>query len=191
VQKRVWLTAGIVIVAAALAAAAALYTAGGDDAPPVAGSVQNFTVAGAGVPAPGVALIAPDGGTATLDAYRGKLVVLNFWATWCGPCVRELPSLQRLAASLPADAARVVLVSQDRGGFAQVDPFLDKLGIAIGDSYVDDRLGLSRAAGVTALPTTLLIGPDGEELGRLTGHADWDSPEAAALIAHYRDRFGL
>lgn len=190
-QKRNWLIVvsclAVAIVAAVIGAVAALYTIGGADAPPVGGSVQNFTVETAGVPAPATALIAPDGGMATLDAYRGRLVVLNFWATWCGPCVRELPSLQRLAATLPADRATVVLVSQDRGGFTQVDPFLDKLGIAIGDSFVDDKLAFSRAAGVTALPTTILIGPDGDELGRLVGHAEWDSPEALALIGHYLD----
>jgi thiol-disulfide isomerase/thioredoxin len=173
------------VAVVALAAAAAFYTLGGKDAPPVVGSVQNFTVAGAGEPAPATAIFGPDGGAATLDRYRGTLVVLNFWATWCGPCVRELPSLQRLSATLDPARARVVLVSQDRGGFAQVTPFLDKLGIAIADSWVDDKLAFSRAAGVSALPTTILIGLDGRELGRLTGHADWDSPEALALIRHY------
>ena len=174
-----------VAVAAGLVSAAAFYTGDAADAPPVGGSMGNFTVADAAVPAPSVAMRAPDGGAATLADYRGKLVVLNFWATWCGPCVRELPSLQRLAQTLPTERARVVLLSQDRGGFAQVTPFLDKLGIAIADSYVDDKLALSRAAGVSGLPTTLLIGPDGVVIGRLVGHAGWDSPDALALVRHY------
>ena len=179
----IWIS--IAVSVAALAAAAAFYTLGGKDAPPVAGSVRNFTVAGAGMPAPTTAVYGPDGGAATLARYQGKLVVLNFWATWCGPCVRELPALQRLSETLPPERARVVLLSQDRGGFATIAPFLDKLGIAIADSYVDDKLAFSRIAGVAALPTTILIGPDGVERGRLTGHAEWDSPEALALIGHY------
>jgi thiol-disulfide isomerase/thioredoxin len=191
VRKRNWLIVvaclGVVAIAAAIGAVAGLYTIGAADAPPVGGSVQNFTVETAGVPAPATPIEAADGGMATLADYRGRLVVLNFWATWCGPCVRELPSLQRLAESLPENTARVVLISQDRGGFVQIDPFLDRLGIDIADSYVDNRLALSRAAGVTALPTTILIGPDGDELGRLAGHAEWDTPEALALIRHYLD----
>lgn len=181
---RVLVTIGAVGVAAFIAAAA-LYTVGVDDAPPVAGSVQNFTVAGAGLPVPAIAVHAADGTTATFEQYHGKLVVLNFWATWCGPCIRELPSLQRLSQTLPADKARVILLSQDRGGHPRIGPFLKKLGIAIDDSYVDERLAFSRAAGVASLPTTIVIGPDGTERGRLIGHAEWDSPEALALIGHY------
>jgi thiol-disulfide isomerase/thioredoxin len=188
VRKQVWAILGAGAVAIAFAAAAALYYGARDDAPPVTGSMQNFTVVDRPMPALDVAMLAADGGTQTLDRYRGMLVVMNFWATWCGPCVRELPSLQRLSAALPADRARVVLLSQDRGGFDQVTPFLARLNIDIVDSYVDDKLGMSRAAGVRSLPTTILIGADGTELGRLTGPAEWDSAAALALIDHYLQR---
>ncbi len=171
----------------ACAVAVAFYYGNDSDAPPVSGTMQNFIVADEPVPAPGVAVIGADGAAVSLERYRGKLIVLNFWATWCGPCIRELPALQRLSDWLPADKARVVLLSQDRGGFAQVTPFLVKLKIGIADSYVDDKPGFSRAAGVRSLPTTILFGPDGTELGRLTGVAEWDSPEALALIAHYME----
>ena len=184
-RTRNWVFIGAAAVVVAIGAAAALYTGGGADAPPLAGAVQNFTVAEDRVPAPDTPLRTADGGTATLDRYRGKLVVLNFWATWCAPCVRELPSLQRRAQALPADGARVVLVSQDRGGFAQVTPFLDKLGVENADSYVDEKIALSRTLRIKGLPTTLLIDPDGDIVGRLEGHAEWDSPEAQALIRHY------
>ena len=166
-------------------AAAALYYENGGDAPPVMGAVQNFIVATEAETVPAVSVIDADGGSVAFERYRGKLIVLNFWATWCSPCIRELPSLERLSALLPADKARVVLLSQDRGGFDQVTPFLANLKIDIADSYVDERLGFSRAAAVQSLPTTILFGPDGVELGRLTGVAEWDSPEALALIRYY------
>jgi thiol-disulfide isomerase/thioredoxin len=177
--------AGAAGLATAIAAAAFFYSGGRQDAPPLSGSLENFIVAAEPVPVPPVALLAADGSRVTLDRFRGELVVLNFWATWCGPCVRELPSLQRLAARLPAGRARVVVVSQDRDGFERVTPFLVQRAIDIAASYVDERLGFSHAAGVSALPTTILLGPDGRELGRLIGAAEWDSPEAQALIGHY------
>jgi len=81
-----------------------------------------------------------------------------------------------------------VLISQDRGGFKQTDRFLKKFGVNIADSFVDERLKFSRAIGVRSLPTTILIGLDGLEAGRLVGTAEWDSPEALALIEWYLAR---
>lgn len=187
-QKQGLMISGAVAVALIAAVFAALYYDDAGDAPPLTGSVVNFIVAEDSLPAPEVGVSSADGGNVTLDRYRGELVVLNFWATWCGPCIRELPSLGRLAASLPQERARVVLLSQDRGGFDQVTPFLEKLGVDIADSFIDDKMAFSRSAGVTSLPTTILFAPDGRELGRLVGHAEWDSPEAKALIDYYLER---
>ncbi len=156
--------------------------------PPVEGQVQNFEVFPQPVETTDVTVLTKDGGKTTLNQFRGKYIVLNFWATWCGPCIRELPSLERLDAALPDDRAQVVLVSQDRAGFKQTERFLKKLDVNFPDNFVDERLKFSRALGIVSLPTTLLIGPDGKEVGRLVGHAEWDSPEALALVNWYLDR---
>jgi len=159
-----------------------------ESGPPVEGQVQNFEVFPQPVETTDVTVLTKDGGKTTLNQFRGKYIVLNFWATWCGPCIRELPSLERLDAALPDDRAQVVLVSQDRAGFKQTERFLKKLDVNFPDNFVDERLKFSRALSIVSLPTTLLIGPDGKEVGRLVGHAEWDSPEALALVNWYLDR---
>lgn len=159
-----------------------------ESGPPIEGEIQNFEAFSEPLETTDVTVLTKDGGTTTLEQFRGKFVVLNFWATWCGPCIRELPSLERLNAALPDDKARVVLVSQDRGGFKQTERFLKKLDVEFPDNFVDERLRFSRALGVVSLPTTILIAPDGREVGRLVGAAEWDSPEALALMNWYLDR---
>ncbi|HCP00303.1 MAG TPA: TlpA family protein disulfide reductase, partial [Rhodospirillaceae bacterium] len=89
---------------------------------------------------------------------------------------------------LDSENAQVVLISQDRGGFNQTDRFLKKLKVDLPQNFIDERLKFSRAVGVSALPTTILIGPDGKELGRLIGLAEWDSPEGFKLIKWYMEK---
>lgn len=161
-----------------------------DSGPPIEGQVQNYEPLDAPLAVPDVTVLAKDDGPITLDRFKGKFVVLNFWATWCGPCIRELPSLQRLNEALGGETAQVVLVSQDRGGFKQTDRFLKKLKVEFPDNFIDERLKFSRAIGVVSLPTTILIGSDGMEVGRLVGSAEWDSPEALELINWYVDKAG-
>ena len=182
-----FLFAGIATLALSATAIPAVEAGSG---PPIEGQVQNYEPLPTPVEAPDVTLLTREGGETTLDRFDGKFVVLNFWATWCGPCIRELPSLDRLNAALPADRAQVVLVSQDRGGFKQTDRFLKKLKVDFPDNFIDERPKFSRAIGVVSLPTTILIGPDGKEVGRLVGHAEWDAPEALALINWYMDAAG-
>jgi thiol-disulfide isomerase/thioredoxin len=164
-----------------------------ESGPPIEGQVQNFEVFPEPLKTADVPVLTKTGGTTTLDQFKGKFVVLNFWATWCGPCIRELPSLERLDAALPDGKAQVVLISQDRGGFKQTERFLKKLNVNFPDNFVDERLKFSRAIGVVSLPTTVLIAPDGKEIGRLVGTAEWDSPEALALVNWYlyRDKSAM
>jgi thiol-disulfide isomerase/thioredoxin len=123
-----------------------------------------------------------DGQTVDLADFRGKVVLLNFWATWCGPCKREMPDLDRLQAKLGGERFQVVALSSDRQGPAVVGPFYDELGVGHLTVFNDRRGAVQRAFGVFGLPTTVLIDPQGRELGRLVGPADWGSPEAQALV---------
>ena len=100
-----------------------------DSGPPIEGQVQNYEPLLPPLPVPDVTVLAQKDGPITLDRFKGKFVVLNFWATWCGPCIRELPSLERLNTELGGEKAQVVLISQDRDGFKQTDRFLKKLKV--------------------------------------------------------------
>jgi thiol-disulfide isomerase/thioredoxin len=165
-----------------------LSTSLADSGPPIEGQVQNYEAFAEPLGTSDVTVLAKDGSAASLDQFKGKFIVLNFWATWCGPCVRELPSLERLDAALPEDKAQVVLISQDRGGFKQTERFLKKLKVNFPDNFIDERLKYSRSIGVVSLPTTVFLDTNGKEVGRLVGTAEWDSPEALALVNWYLDQ---
>jgi thiol-disulfide isomerase/thioredoxin len=118
----------------------------------------------------------------SLQDFAGKVVVLNFWATWCPPCVAEMPSLDRLQAALGGKGIEVVALSEDRGGFAQIDPFYEARGLENLARYVDEGGALARHFGISVMPTTILIGRDGVPVGEVRGAAEWDSPEAQKLL---------
>ncbi len=124
------------------------------------------------------------GRAVTLADKRGRVVLMNFWATWCLPCVREMPSLDRLQAKFDKSVFEVVLISEDRDP-AVIEPFFNRLGLTAMAAYHDPRSSLSRQLAVIGLPTTLLIDQGGLEVGRVVGPAEWDSPEALALIRRY------
>jgi len=117
-----------------------------------------------------------------LADFAGRTVLLNLWATWCAPCVKEMPSLDRLQATLGGRDFQVVALSVDRGGRDTVEPFLKKLGIQNLELYFDQPSASMSALGPRGLPTTLLVGPDGKELGRVEGGVEWDSPEVVAFL---------
>ena len=123
----------------------------------------------------------PDGKAVTLASFKGKPVLVNLWATWCAPCVKELPTLDKLAAG---KSIEVVAVSQDSGPHASVVAFLNSHQIGALKPYQDDKMALSGALGPdTVLPTSILIGADGKEVWRYVGDLDWTSPEAAKLLS--------
>ncbi|UUX48173.1 TlpA family protein disulfide reductase [Nisaea acidiphila] len=153
--------------------------------PPQRGDMVKFVPASEDRSAPDTPFISADGEPIKLDSYRGKTVLVNFWATWCPPCVKELPSLDRLNAELADKNFEVVLVSIDRGGARVFEPFLEKLGIRELRSSADSKAALMRAFKAPGLPTTYLIGPDGTIKGRLVGDAEWDSAAAKELIMYY------
>ncbi|MSO55261.1 MAG: TlpA family protein disulfide reductase [Rhodospirillales bacterium] len=114
--------------------------------------------------------------------YRGTGLVVNFWATWCAPCVRELPDLDKLETTLGGSGVRVLAVSTDREGLSVVEPFFAKHGIRNLPTHVALRSPTFRGLQITAMPTTLLIDAEGREIGRLVGVAEWNDPPIAKFL---------
>jgi thiol-disulfide isomerase/thioredoxin len=125
-----------------------------------------------------------DGNRVSLLDFGGKLVLLNIWATWCVPCVAEMPALDRLQGELGDEGLVVVAVSVDLQGAAAVRPFYQKLGIKNLGIYLDPRSEYTHLLGADAVPSTLLFSK-GLFVGKLIGNAAWDSPEAIALMRYY------
>lgn len=126
-----------------------------------------------------------DGRPLTLADFRGKAVLLNIWATWCAPCRREMPTLDRLQAELGGPHFAVVALSIDRAGLGVVSEFYDEIGIEHLAKYIDESGKASRQLNAVGLPTTLLIDREGREIGRHVGPAEWDTPE---MVAFFRQR---
>lgn len=131
---------------------------------------------------PAVALTDPDGKALNTGALAGTPVLLNLWATWCGPCVEEMPLLDDLAGEY-GDRLRVIVASQDLQGAEKVVPFFEKTKLAHLEPWLDRETALSTAlGGEGVLPTTVLYDATGQEVARIVGAYDWASPEARALI---------
>lgn len=132
--------------------------------------------------APSFSLRDADGNDVGVEDFAGYGVVLNFWATWCPPCVEEMPALHRLRSLLADDRFRVVAASQDRGGVPVVRSFYDRVGIDRLPIWLDPRGAAGRAFGIRGLPTTVILDREGREVARLEGAAAWDSPAMVERI---------
>ena len=128
------------------------------------------------------------GDKVTLASFKGKVILVNFWATWCAPCIREMPSLDRLQAAIGQVNFKIVAVSVDRAGPEKALPFLNKLAIKHYTSYFDRDMALASALHLRGMPTSYLIDGKGNVIGSLTGIAEWDAPESVALIRYYIGR---
>ncbi|MGN6847970.1 MAG: TlpA family protein disulfide reductase [Sphingomicrobium sp.] len=134
-----------------------------------------------GSPEPAVAFNDPDGKPVKLADFKGKPVLVNLWASWCAPCVKELPTLDQLARR---GNIKVLAVSQDSGPHASVVAFLQEHKITTLQAYQDSNMGLSGALGPDAvLPTSILYDANRKEVWRYVGDLDWTSPEAAKLLS--------
>lgn len=118
----------------------------------------------------------------TLANFKGKVVVLNFWATWCAPCVKELPSLDRLQAKRGGDDFVVIALDVERESDAKAAPFMEEHDVMALEPYSDPKMKVWHAFMLEGLPTTILIGPDGRMIARHEGGAEWDSDAVLAEI---------
>lgn len=133
-------------------------------------------------PVPATAFTDPQGGTHSLTDYRGKVVLLNFWATWCAPCREEMPSLDALQAQMGSDDFQVVAIATGHNPAPAVEKFLTEAKVTQLPVLLDARQQLAREMGVMGMPVTVLIDRQGNEIARLMGGADWASDAAKALI---------
>jgi thiol-disulfide isomerase/thioredoxin len=169
-----------------------LLTGGCDRQSPPAGQANQTAPANTAAPAgldrthkgeaaPATAFQGPDGASVTLAKFQGKPLLLNLWATWCAPCVKEMPALDALSGML-GDKVQVLAVSQDTQDTEKVAPYLQNAGIKRLQPYLDTKAALSLGMGLN-LPTTILYDSTGHEVWRTTGDMDWTGDAARALIA--------
>lgn len=156
--------------------------------PQLVGHMQNFLLAPSIRPRPAIVWMDGKEKKLSLDDFEGKVVLFNYYASWCAPCQRELPGIDRLQASLAGDDFTVVALNIDRSGKIAARRLQRQLNLKNLDLYVDPKMASGRVLGLRAMPTTYLFDRQGREVGKLEGGAEWDSAEAVALIKYFIDR---
>ncbi|MAY31734.1 MAG: redoxin [Rhodovulum sp.] len=139
-----------------------------------------------------IPIIAPletlDGAPVTLAEYQGKYVVVNFWATWCAPCRKEMPGLDRLQTELAGEDFEVVTIAVGRLSVPGIHRFFEETGVENVVALRDPFAILSRQMSVLGLPVTVIMDPEGREIARLIGEAEWDGPNARVILDELLDR---
>lgn len=146
------------------------------------GQMTRLLLRDAPVPPYETAFADAEGDSVTLGDFAGRVVFVNFWATWCAPCLKEMPAIDRLAEAMEGEDFAVVTISTDRGSPDRPRGWFEANGIDTLRLYHDPAGALPREAGVAGLPMTLLLDRQGREVARFLGDAEWDSPEAMAVI---------
>jgi thiol-disulfide isomerase/thioredoxin len=151
----------------------------GEDLPDVADALD---LTDPPVAAPDITFVAADGSEHHLTEFIGHGMVVNLWATWCAPCVAEMPSLATLSKSLAPDDIAVLPLSSDRGGAKVVQAFYQDHGIGSLPVLLDPKGAAGRAWHARGVPTSVIVDRKGRERARMEGAADWSTPEAAAMV---------
>ncbi|MFN4157271.1 MAG: TlpA family protein disulfide reductase [Gemmobacter sp.] len=148
-----------------------------------AGDMRRLVLHAEPQPMPQVPLAGLTDEPRDLDEWRGQWIVVNFWATWCAPCRKEMPTLDALAAiGLP-----VITVATGRNPVPAIERFWAETGITHLPALRDPKSAMARQMGIFGLPVTVILDPAGQEVARLTGDADWSSPEARAVISALKE----
>ena len=127
--------------------------------------------------------IEDDGGVGTLGDFRGKYVLVNFWATWCAPCRKEMPQIAELQSEFGGDKFQVLTLATGRNTPAGIRKFFEESGIQNLPRHQDSKSSAAREFGIIALPITIILNPEGQEIARLMGDAEWNSDSAKSIIA--------
>jgi thiol-disulfide isomerase/thioredoxin len=149
------------------------------------GGAVPFARAFAPKPLPDLSFQDSVGNERTIGDFRGRMVLLNIWATWCTPCREEMPALDRLQAQFGGPEFQVIAISVDQQGAEPVQKFFSEIGIKALERYIDPAAQAAFKLGAVGLPATLLVDRRGREIGRHVGPAKWDAPE---IVAHLRGR---
>lgn len=184
-RLRVWLILAVVVIVGTASAIYLRLAPPNRDGPVLAGHMQNFALAVEARPAPQVSWRDEQGRAVALEDFGGKVVLLNFWATWCAPCVRELPSINALQDRLGGETFTVVALNIDRDGETAARRMSDRLKLDRLAVYIDPENAVPRALSLKIMPTTVLYDRHGRELGRLEGAAEWNAPEAVGLVEYF------
>jgi thiol-disulfide isomerase/thioredoxin len=134
---------------------------------------------------PSISFTGEDNRSHDLSELSGKVVLLNFWATWCAPCLAELPDLDRLQAQFPRNQFSIVALCEDAKTIGAVENFYARRSVEALGRFIDPSEQALRAYAVPALPTSFILDRAGKVRGILPGAAPWTSPEAKALVAYY------
>lgn len=147
-----------------------------------ADALDNFNLTGDKPPVPDIEFTNQGDDILKLSDYRGKVLLLNAWATWCGPCIKEMPSLDTVQKRLGGDEFQVLPISMDREGWVKIDLFYRENNLRNLPILLEYKAQIARVLKPRGLPFTLLIDRDGTELGRALGEVFWDAPEGISLL---------
>ncbi|SDW42575.1 TlpA disulfide reductase family protein [Celeribacter indicus] len=154
-------------------------------------SLQKLSFHDTPKPVSDVVFTDPEGGEHRLSDHSGKLVLLNFWATWCAPCRKEMPELDALQTAYGAEGLEVLTVATGRNPLPAIRKFYDETDLTALPVLLDPQSALARDMAVLGLPVTVLIDPEGQEIARMTGDAEWFSSSAKALTEELLRQYGL
>lgn len=149
------------------------------------GDMQKLVLHAAPKRVSDISFLTESGAQKSLDDYSGRYVLVNFWATWCAPCRAEMPSLSALQSRLGTDDFKVLTIATGRNTPAAMNKFFAEIGVQNLPTYRDPKQKLARDMAVLGLPTSILISPDGHEIGRLLGDANWSDAAALTLLSNW------
>ena len=161
------------------------FCAQADRLPPTKGEMQGFIFPAQPIPLDNTAFMDERDQIYHFSDFAGQVLLVNFWATWCAPCIHEMPALDALQRAMGSKEFSVITISQDRGGARIAGPFLrDKLKLKNVKLYLDPKAKLAQTLKIRGIPTTLLIDRNSHIIGRFEGSANWNSADAKELIAY-------